>query len=502
MAYPTVTVWTGGQLVGVTTLPQFNGTTGALTQSIQITNNSDVSLIFILERATPVTILPRYRLTAPATSNSQYSLSLAPSQTGSADTAQYVTLTESPDAVAFVLEPLNNNVNVTGGSVTITGTTSVNVANTPAVTLSGASNDVNVANTPTVNIGGTVTATITAGTVDIQNVANGILSTAGNLQYLGHFTVGAPNTLTLDPLTRAIIIIPDTPDLDSQVYPVLVQSHTFGVISYKRNMTGAAPPEMIAAYVNTAVEVTWDVTINNGFPGTAGYQVFADTALPVTALIKDGQQKASSSVPVVIASDQFINPTADSIAASGLGSMAGMLVDPATGLWDRPRTTYTDGISNTGVQAINLVMANPSGSYDRLRGSAANGLSVSQPVAAVAYGGSGGVTNVAQGWYTGPVLVTGQHILQSLWLAVNVRGTSPGVGVNSVTLAVTDGSFTFYLGQVICTEEKPVDYHINLGRIKPGGLNDAVSWTLEVYVGYIAGTATTDVSYGIITNAG
>ncbi len=326
MNSPTVTVWGGGQLVGATSLPQFNATTGAQTTSIQLTNNSDVTLIFALERTTPVTVLPRYRLTAPCQPNSQYSVSLAPNQTGSADTTQYVTLTESSDTTAFANEPLNNNVTVSGGTVTVTGIANVNVTNTPAVTLTGAGNNVNIANTPTVNAN-VANATISGGTIDIQNVTNGILTAAGNLEYLGHFSVGNMNLLTLSPLVRALVVIPDTSIVNSG-FPIVLESVIVPTLFSINGTLNGAP--VYVGYVNPAL--TWQVGINNGFPGTAGYQVFTDTAFPFTSIVKDGQQPMGNSIPVTIASNQTTLPVTSNGAPIGLSSARGANAGIASGV--------------------------------------------------------------------------------------------------------------------------------------------------------------------------
>lgn len=302
--YPTVYVWQGGQLVSPTTLPQFNATTGANVQSLQITNNSDVTLVFALERATPVTILPRYRLTAPCIPNSQYNLSMATGSATSADTKQYVTLTETTEASAFVLEPLNTDVVIAGGTVAITGTADVNVLNTPSVNVTGTPN-VNIANSPTVAVsGGAVNATITAGTVDIQNVTGGIIAAAGQLQYLGSQALGTTTYTITNTAQRALVIVMPPPSVGGQEFLLTVRGHTLPIYAVGSSVIGIplAGSATAIAYINPDADTGWDVIISHpaGALTTVGF-VFADTGFPMVDIPRLGLQSIYDSIPVSVA---------------------------------------------------------------------------------------------------------------------------------------------------------------------------------------------------------
>lgn len=101
-----VTVWQGAQLVNASALPQFNQTSGMVTRSIQISNDSDVAIVYRSERGLDIVISARYQLNAPLEANSQYSISLAPGQIGSGAAGQSVTCSESQQESTYQSSPL------------------------------------------------------------------------------------------------------------------------------------------------------------------------------------------------------------------------------------------------------------------------------------------------------------------------------------------------------------------------------------------------------------
>ena len=220
---------------------------------------------------------------------------------------------EAPSGAEGV--PLSTPVNVTGG-VSITGTANVNIANTPAVTISGTPS-VNVGNTPAVTVsGGTISANISAGTVDIQNVTGGIISAAGNLTSVGHIQKGAWLPIVIDPLVRALVIIPDAALVG---LPIAVSDSTPGTVNPLSSTIQSTQP--LVCYVNAAYVLTWYLLLSTvGDFGTAGAQVFTDTALPITDIVRAGQQAMAQSIPVAIASDQSPIATGPAYSASGLAT--------------------------------------------------------------------------------------------------------------------------------------------------------------------------------------
>ena len=215
-------------------------------------------------------------------------------------------------------------VTVTGtANVNVTGTASVNVANTPAVTISGTP-AVNVANTPTVNIGGTVTANISAGTVDIQNVANGIIQAGGGLDSLGSQNCGTTPTtvtVTITSLVRAIVIVSPPVVIGGQEWNIKVNSHSFGP-SFPTLQETVRGNTVHVAYANAVFDTQWDITIYNVNPGVAGTQnyaqFYADTALPITDIVRSGQQTMAQSIPVVPSSDLPIGSVGQQTMANSL----------------------------------------------------------------------------------------------------------------------------------------------------------------------------------------
>lgn len=350
---PTVYVWQGGQLVNATALPQFNHTTGANTSSIQITNNSDVALIFSMERQTPVTILARYRLTAPAQPNSQYSISIAANQTGTTDTTQYVTLTESDLDQPFSIEPLNTNVipiglrylqrfasSIAGTQITVntlptdrsvvivmpqqtpTGGYTVNVTTfatpgvpstqvetyaqsniqggsvivAPIVPTINAQWTITVYGQPAINDGGIVyvspeySPTITGSPSTVI-----VQNVAG--RYLGSQSLGSTQTYTITTNEQALIVF--TPS-GTIIGGLTVVGHTTAVIAL--SIANPVTSGVYVAYVNPNIETTWDVSFGSSAGTSQGF-VLTDVNLPLVDIARLGQQVAADSIPVVLSSD-------------------------------------------------------------------------------------------------------------------------------------------------------------------------------------------------------
>lgn len=126
MPNPVVVVWGSGQLLNATSLPQFNQTSGMLTRSIQISNNSDLAIVFKPERGIDIIISARYQLNAPLEANTQYSISLASGQVGSGTQGQVVSVSESQQESTYSTSPLTAQAAFL--AVTHTRTTGTNVA--------------------------------------------------------------------------------------------------------------------------------------------------------------------------------------------------------------------------------------------------------------------------------------------------------------------------------------------------------------------------------------
>jgi hypothetical protein len=204
----------------------------------------------------------------------------------------------------------------------------VSITGVPAVTISG---------TPTVNIGGTVTAQITAGTVDIQNVAGGVISSAGTLRYVGSKAGSGTLAVTLAATERSIIVVVPANALGATT----VQVQTASGIQTKLStfpVSAVATPGVCIAYANPGISTSWQVVI--AADATQTCYVFADSDLATVAIASDetapvyaqivnngplsgggaitplytqlvhgntdliGQQLAAGSVPVVLPSDQ------------------------------------------------------------------------------------------------------------------------------------------------------------------------------------------------------
>ena len=224
---------------------------------------------------------------------------------------------------------ISGNVGITG-PVTVNG--SVSISGTPAVTISG---------TPTVNIGGTVNANITAGTVNVQNVTNGILTSAGAIRYLGHHSMGSQATYTITAQERALIIFnPQSPNI-----ALTVQGVTSGV--YAAIAVAVGSGSVFIAYVNPSLDTQWNVNFG-GAPGTSQGFVCADTGLPLTDLPRIGPQAASASYPVTLNSETFAPPgdqaTGSIIAVTNLALSSG-----AAGSWDRMRMGQQVALHSLGV---------------------------------------------------------------------------------------------------------------------------------------------------------
>ena len=163
------------------------------------------------------------------------------------------------------------------------------------------SGSVSISGTPTVDIGGPVTATITAGTIEVENVANGILSAAGNLRYVGSIAVSGSGTatlaVTLAPLERSIVAFyyPVNQGSGSLTLDILKASgglFTQSVYLYRNGVpnvlgVGSVP---VVGYCNPDLTTAWVVqTDSNDASADGTVYVFADTNLPDAALVSPEQ---------------------------------------------------------------------------------------------------------------------------------------------------------------------------------------------------------------------
>lgn len=219
-------------------------------------------------------------------------------------------------------------VNVTGGSVSITGTATVQITGTPTVSISGTPT-VNVGNTPSVTINsGTVTATI-SGTPNIniqsQSVSlNVVLPQA--LQATINVTAGGSQNVAVPTGCHALGIAIGAGALSS----LKVIGHVSGV-NYWPGVTpgsramGAGSHVIVPIFsaLDTSVDITWTFTANTTIwvlaildteavvpvpdqigqvPGFMGVTLYDATVSAGNSLI--GQKTMGSSIPVALASDQ------------------------------------------------------------------------------------------------------------------------------------------------------------------------------------------------------
>jgi len=161
------------------------------------------------------------------------------------------------------------------------------------------SGSVSISGTPTVAISGTINASITSGTVNVQNVTGDILSAAGSLRYL-YGSNGSPVTVTITSKERALVVV--TPRTGG---PFTINVHGGTIADFvPYNLGNLGPQESIVVYVNPDIDTDYVVTMTRTSAGTTPWFVFADTGLPLVDLSYRGQQTIDHSLPVAIASDQ------------------------------------------------------------------------------------------------------------------------------------------------------------------------------------------------------
>lgn len=186
-------------------------------------------------------------------------------------------------------------VNVTGGSVSITGTATVQITGTPTVSISGTPT-VNVGNTPAVTINsGTVTATI-SGTPSIniqsQSVTVAVNQPATSLGTLsaGLNVVGANATFNLPTGTHAVVLMlagANTPNPPAAGFANPTSIQVLGVQSGNVYLfdTSGVPPPYFAFAVDSAVDTQIKITMNGPTAGGASIlaEVFVGAALDTLA---------------------------------------------------------------------------------------------------------------------------------------------------------------------------------------------------------------------------
>lgn len=271
--------------------------TGNLNAIVTITATDDENLTYQVGTAFNSTIVNAVSITGTVVISGNVGV------TGPVTVNGSVSISGTPTVNATILNasiPVTGTVNatITNASIAVTG--SVSISGTPAVTISG---------TPTVAISGTVNATIAAGTVNVQNVTNGILSAAGSLRYLGNQSLGSTITYTINALERALVIF--TPS-GAIIGGLTVRSHTTGPV-YALQIANPVASGVYIAYVNPAIDTQWDVSFGSSAGTSQGF-VCADTGLPLTDIARLGQQIAIDSIPVVPAND-IAAPMYDGAAA-------------------------------------------------------------------------------------------------------------------------------------------------------------------------------------------
>lgn len=363
--YPTVTVWQGGQLHQVVSLPQFNATSGGDVQSIQITNNSDIALIFKAEKAAAVTILPRYRLTSPVDPNSQYNISMAGSQVGSSATNQYVTITEAPDAASFSLEPLTISVDVARLRLIDVITTN------PPGSTGGITDPFSLLPSEQslviyctfVQGGHTAFATISQG--DIQGITVNFTSTDSwvRVPAFGMMSGSSPTwqvqyscDSVIQPSNLYIFASADPPPLFGPDYNSPLRAQITAPLGQKTaalSVSTTPPSDLpVGRAGQLAKASSMPVTPPSDLPvGKTGQQTAANSMpvvppsdLPIGAT---GQQVMASSLPVVMASDQGVKAAATVLAATPRTAAAASAYQTTNGY-------------NGGIFQLN-VTANPGG---------------------------------------------------------------------------------------------------------------------------------------------
>jgi hypothetical protein len=121
-------------------------------------------------------------------------------------------------------------VNVTAGTVTITGTANVAITNTPSVTISGtpsvsvSSGTVNIGNTPSVTISGTPTVILGGGVATIGSIS----SIGSTVTVAGTINIGNTPAVTISGtpnvnISSGTVAISGTPNINIQSQSVTVQ---------------------------------------------------------------------------------------------------------------------------------------------------------------------------------------------------------------------------------------------------------------------------------------
>jgi len=303
-------------------------------------------------------------------------------------------------------------VNVTGGSVQITGTASVSIVGTPTVAISGTPT-VNIGNTPSVNItSGSVTATI-SGTPNI-NITSQSVNLTTQTPWVARGTqvavVGGSN------FTTSAIPAGDTymgiAVEAASLNQLQVTGGTTGMLYFPGGGAVPVTPYSIGGWIefpiNPALDATYRITYTSA-NGGGGFTIAAFSA-PLTGLPSlQGQGPMAASLAVVIASDQSrVSVRTSPVDLSGTSSPAAGTVASVVLAAVGGRTYTCHSIDGTVAQSVAV--------------SAAQELQLKD-----------GATIVWQQWLVIPaVAFSFAHIEKS---DLELKGT---VG-NSMTAAITNG---------------------------------------------------------------
>lgn len=125
----------------------------------------------------------------------------------------------------------------------------------------------------------------------------------GGWRYLGPM-VGLAAVATVDilPSERTIAVLTPGTASDGQAYRVRVRSHTAGIVTADQFYSGG---QVVVAYVNPLLDTSWDVLGDTGIGAAPSWYLFADTNFPLVEIALRGQGVKTTSLPVVLASDQL-----------------------------------------------------------------------------------------------------------------------------------------------------------------------------------------------------
>jgi hypothetical protein len=176
--------------------------------------------------------------------------------------------------MAVDIQDFTQAVNVTGGSVSISGIATVSISGTPAVTISGIAT-VSISGTPAVTIS-SGSVSITSGTINVQTASGVRVTVAASHAYLGDATsaVGggfAGTNFTMPVGTQAIALI-NYNKADALFTEIRVVS---GAITYYDSYVVTSGASKVCALVPVASDTNPNLTVSLGGTATVNVAVVA-----------------------------------------------------------------------------------------------------------------------------------------------------------------------------------------------------------------------------------